>query len=802
MNFNVTKRDGSREPLNHDRINVVIQQCCHGLPGAHWSEIAMAAQIDWFDGIGTDQIDHSVVLAAKSLGERHPDYLYAAARLHLRTLYHAVFGPDRVRRQSTDSLYREGFKGYILRGIAEGQLDPRLATTFSLPWLANFLDSNADRLFRIMGTTILADRYLVRDRQRQIIELPQWMWMRVAMGLALNEAEPTKRAREFYDAMSSLRYVPSTPTLFNAGTIHPQLSSCYLSTVEDSLEGIIKAWADNARLSKWAGGVGNDWTPIRAQGTPIRGTNGVSHGVVPWLNVDNALAVAVNQGGKRKGAHCAYLETWHLDIEEFLELRKGTGDDRRRTHDINTANWIPDLFMQRVLEDGEWTLFSPSDVPELHDLYGRAFREAYERREQQARAGEIRAKVVKAKALWKRMLTMLFETGHPWVTFKDPCNLRSPQQHVGVVHSSNLCTEITLNSSAQETAVCNIGSVNVAAHLTREGALDHGKLAKTVATAVRMLDNVIDVGFYPTEDARRASTRHRAIGLGLMGYQDVLYALGIPFASPGNLDFADRLQEFVAHAAISASADLADERGRYATFEDSLWSRGVFPQDTLDTLEDERGVPVLVDRSGQLDWSALRDRVKTSGLRNSNLMAIAPTATISAIAGCSASIEPTYANVSALSNLSGEFVDINEHLVRDLEALGIWDARFAELLKACDGDLNRITNVPEALVHKYPSVFEIDPQWLIEAAARRGKWIDQAQSLNLYLARPDGRTLHEMFVRAWRSGLKTTYYLRTLGASQVEKSTVDPAKYGKTHVRTEAPVCVVGAGGPDCEVCQ
>ncbi|MBY0403633.1 MAG: ribonucleoside-diphosphate reductase subunit alpha, partial [Cyanobacteria bacterium] len=697
------------------------------------------------------------------------------------------------------------FSHYIAFGISEGILDPRLQS-FDLNTLSDALDQDADKLFQFQGIQILKDRYLIRNRQQQIIELPQWMWMRVAMGLAMGEAEKEKWAIAFYQLIKDFYYMPSTPTLFSAGTVHPQLSSCFLNMAEDSIEGIFKTYTDNALLSKWAGGIGTDWTPIRGTGSPIRGTNGQSQGLIPWLKIDNDVALAVNQGGKRKGAHCAYLETWHMDIEDFLELRKNVGDERRRAHDINTANWIPDLFMKRVLADEKWTLFSPESVPELHDLFGKAFETAYCQREKEFEAGTLPGKQIQAKNLWRKMLNMIFETGHPWITFKDPCNVRSPQDHVGVVHHSNLCTEITLNTSKEETAVCNLGSINLSRHL-RNGQLDEDRLKTSIQIAIRLLDNVIDINYYPTPEAKNANQKHRAIGLGVMGYQEMLYQLNIPFESTLHLEFADRLFELLSYHAISASTHLALERGAYSSFKGSKWHRGIFPVDTLDLLEKERGLSIQCQRHHtetlNLDWDALKEQVRKNGIRNSNLMAIAPTATISNIVGTTPCIEPNFKNLYVTSNLSGEFTVINPWLVKDLEAIGLWNEEMSETLKAVDGKLHKIPGIPTELVQKYPDIFDIDQTWLIQAAAVRGKWLDQSQSLNLFVATPSGKLLHELYLNAWQAGLKTTYYLRTLGASQIEKSTTDQGKFGETHLRSVSgnlPICAID--NPECEACQ
>jgi ribonucleoside-diphosphate reductase alpha chain len=698
--------------------------------------------------------------------------------------------------------YASYFGEFVRRGIQAELLEPELAN-FDLERLGKALKADRDLKFGYLGMQTLYDRYFLHVRGRRI-ELPQAFFMRVAMGLALNEDDREARAIEFYDALSTFRFMSSTPTLFNSGTLRSQLSSCYLTTVSDDLEGIYDAIKENALLAKYAGGLGNDWTPVRALGSHIKGTNGKSQGVVPFLKVVNDTAVAVNQGGKRKGAVCSYIETWHLDIEEFLELRKNTGDDRRRTHDMNTANWIPDLFMKRVMEAADWTLFSPSDVPELHDRTGKAFEEAYLRYEDRVARGEIKLyKRISAMQLWRKMLSMLFETGHPWITFKDPCNLRSPQQHVGVVHSSNLCTEITLNTSQDEIAVCNLGSVNLIAHLGEAG-LDLDRLKRTVRTAMRMLDNVIDINYYAVDKARNSNLRHRPVGLGIMGFQDCLHKLRVPYASQEAVEFADRSMEMVAYCAYAASTELAQERGRYGSFQDSLWDRGILPQDTLDLLAAERGGYVEVDRSAQLDWDALRARIRQYGMRNSNCLAIAPTATIANIVGVSASIEPTYQNLYVKSNLSGEFTVVNEYLVADLKAAGLWDEVMIADLKYFDGNLARIDRVPVELRRLYATAFEIEPKWLVEAAARRQKWIDQSQSLNIYIAGASGRKLDETYKLAWIRGLKTTYYLRALGATHAEKSTVKAGQLNAVpaagSTSDEAKFC--GIDNPECEACQ
>ncbi|MCW4152543.1 ribonucleoside-diphosphate reductase subunit alpha [Halomonas sp. 18H] len=774
--LNVTGPDGTTRPLDLGRIETLVFDACEGLANVEPARVVEESLKNLYDGVSVEGVSQALMMTARTLVEKEPNYTYVTARLlqdNLRREALSFLGvADEATYQQMADFYRPAFKAYIARGIEFEQLDPRLAE-FDLERLGDALDHTRDAQFTYLGLQTLYDRYFIhRDEVRY--ELPQVMFMRVAMGLALDEDDREARAIEFYELLSSFDYMASTPTLFNAGTLRSQLSSCYLTTVPDELDGIYSAIRDNALLSKWAGGLGNDWTPVRALGSWIKGTNGKSQGVVPFLKVVNDTAVAVNQGGKRKGAVCAYLETWHLDIEEFLELRKNTGDDRRRTHDMNTANWVPDLFMKRVFEDGEWTLLSPASCPDLHDLYGAAFETRYLQYEAMTRTGELKLfKRVRAKDLWRRMLSMLFETGHPWITFKDPCNLRSPQQHAGVVHSSNLCTEITLNTSADEVAVCNLGSVNLAQHVT-EGRLDAEKLKKTVRTAVRMLDNVIDINYYAVPQAERSNFKHRPVGLGIMGFQDALYGLDIAYASEAAVEFADRSMELLSYHAIEASSDLAAERGRYASYDGSLWSQGLLPIDSIDKLKTERGAQYLeVDTSTTQDWGRLRDKIGAQGMRNSNIMAIAPTATISNICGVSQSIEPTYQNLFVKSNLSGEFTVVNAYLVNDLKARGLWDEVMINDLKYYDGSVAAIDRVPEDLRIKYATAFEVEPKWLVEAAARRQKWIDQAQSLNLYIQGVSGKKLDVTYRMAWFRGLKTTYYLRALGATAVEKSTVE-----------------------------
>jgi ribonucleoside-diphosphate reductase alpha chain len=798
--------NGSRKPLDRAALRALVQAACEGLAETAPEAILEATLRDLYDGVPLEEVRKSAVLAARALIEKDPAYSYVTARLLLHSIRFEVLG-DEASHADMATRYAAYFPQFVERGIAAELLDPDLAR-FDLHKLGKALKAGRDLQFGYLGLQTLYDRYFLHVQGRRI-ELPQAFFMRVAMGLALKEKNRDARAVEFYDALSSFDFMSSTPTLFNAGTLRSQLSSCYLTTVSDDLEGIYEAIKENALLAKYAGGLGNDWTPVRALGSHIKGTNGKSQGVVPFLKVVNDTAVAVNQGGKRKGAVCSYLETWHLDIEEFLELRKNTGDDRRRTHDMNTANWIPDLFMKRVMDNAEWTLFSPSDVRDLHDKFGKTFEEAYLRHEDKAARGELKLfKKVPAVQLWRKMLSMLFETGHPWITFKDPCNLRSPQQHVGVVHSSNLCTEITLNTSEDEIAVCNLGSVNLVAHMTDEG-LDFEKIKRTIRTAMRMLDNVIDINYYAVDKARNSNLRHRPVGLGIMGFQDCLHRLRLAYASEEAVEFADRSMEMVAYAAYWASTELAEERGRYASFQGSLWDRGVLPQDTLDLLAAERGGYVELDRSATLDWDALRARIKRHGMRNSNCLAIAPTATIANIIGVSASIEPTYQNLFVKSNLSGEFTVVDEYLVADLKAAGLWDEVMIADLKYFDGNLARIDRAPAALRKLYATAFEVEPKWLVEAGARRQKWIDQSQSLNIYMAGASGKKLDETYKLAWLRGLKTTYYLRAMGATHAEKSTSKagalnavPGAIDSSDLSAEAGVKACAIDNPDCEACQ
>lgn len=813
---------GQRVPLDMAALRALFESACAGL-GAEVSAEPILAETrrNLYDGVPMDEVHKASILAARTLIEKDPAYTRATARLLLHTIRKEILGEE-VSQEQMAGRYADYFPQFIKKGIGAELLDSRLAQ-FDLVRLGAALKAERDLQFDYLGLQTLYDRYFLHIEDARI-EMPQAFFMRVAMGLSLNEIDREARAIEFYDVLSTFDFMSSTPTLFNSGSLRSQLSSCYLTTVADDLDGIYEALKENALLSKFAGGLGNDWTRVRALGSYIKGTNGKSQGVVPFLKVVNDTAVAVNQGGKRKGAVCAYLESWHLDIEEFLELRKNTGDDRRRTHDMNTANWIPDLFMRRVAEGGDWTLFSPSTCPDLHDKFGAAFEQAYVAYEQKVDRGEIKLyKRMPAKDLWRKMLSMLFETGHPWITFKDACNVRSPQQHVGVVHSSNLCTEITLNTSDTEIAVCNLGSVNLAHHLVdgpNGKVIDHVKLKKTVSTAMRMLDNVIDINYYAVKKARDSNLRHRPVGLGLMGFQDALYQLRIPYGSQAAVEFADRSMEAICYHAYWASSELAEERGRYSSYRGSLWDRGVLPLDSLNLLAEQRGGYVEVDRSATLDWDALRARIAQHGMRNSNCTAIAPTATISNIIGVDASIEPCFGNLSVKSNLSGEFTVVNEYLVRDLKKLGLWDDVMVMDLKHFDGSLRRIDRVPEELKQLYATAFEVEPHWLIEAGARRQKWIDQAQSLNIYMAGASGKKLDEIYKLAWLRGLKTTYYLRTMGATHAEKSTVaagalNAVSSGSTSVMAAAPAAAAmvdevpasdikfcSIDNPDCEACQ
>jgi ribonucleoside-diphosphate reductase alpha chain len=822
--ISVTLPDGSTRPLDLETMRRLLDEACAGLEGVDAEALVADTVRNLFDGVKEADARQALVMSARALIEREPAYSQAAARLLLDILRReALSFLDMAVGVETQADMAERYADYFaayIRTAGDLELVDKQLGRFDLARLGAALKPERDLQFNYLGLQTLYDRYFIHTDRGVRFELPQAFFMRVAMGLAINEIDREDRAIEFYELLSSFDFMSSTPTLFNSGTLRPQLSSCYLTTVSDDLDGIYSAIKDNALLSKFAGGLGNDWSRVRGMGAHIKGTNGKSQGVVPFLKVANDTAVAVNQGGKRKGAVCAYLETWHIDIEEFLELRKNTGDDRRRTHDMNTANWVPDLFMRRVAEEGDWTLLSPDEAPDLHDLTGEAFEQAYLAYEARAERGELRVhKRVKAVDLWRKMLAMLFETGHPWIAFKDPCNLRYTNQHVGVVHSSNLCTEITLHTNDQEIAVCNLGSVNLANHVGEKG-LDTAKLRKTVRTAMRMLDNVIDYNFYNVPQARKSNLRHRPVGLGIMGFQDALYRLRIPYAGPDALRFADHSMEVLSYYAIEASSDLAAERGRYQSFDGSLWSQGILPIDSIARLEQGRGGYLQIDTSATLDWDALREQVRRVGMRNSNCMAIAPTATISNIVGVGQSIEPTYQNLFVKSNLSGEFTVVNPYLVADLKAEGLWDPVMVNDLKYYDGSVQQIDRIPDELKELYATAFEIDPRWLVEAASRRQKWLDQAQSLNLYMAEPSGSKLDNLYKLAWVRGLKTTYYLRSLGATHVEKSTMaDSSKANRLSAvggsYPTAPKAKANGGGtgaetptacsildPECESCQ
>ena len=797
----VTLDNGATMPLDQTWLTQMVHSACRDLEDVNAAIILEETKNNLFDGITLKDVYKGLVMAARTLVENEPNYTYVTARLLLHDLYREVLnGLDiayEVIYEDINLYYPEAFKNFVRYGIETEHLDPNLQM-FDLDQLAKVLKPERDRQFTYLGLQTLYDRYLIHHQQLRI-ELPQVFFMRVAMGLAQSERQAcNERAIEFYNVLSSFDFMSSTPTLFNSGTVFPQLSSCFLTTVPDSLEGIYSAIKDNALLSKYAGGLGNDWTPVRAMGAYIKGTNGKSLGVVPFLNVVDATAIAVNQGGKRKGAVCAYLETWHIDIEEFLNLRKNTGDDRRRTHDMNTANWIPDLFMKRVFEKGRWTLFSPDEVPDLHDKFGKAFETAYVAYEEKARCGEIHSKTISAAFLWRKFLSMLFETGHPWMTFKDACNIRSPQQHAGIIHSSNLCTEITLNTSQEEIAVCNLGSINIVNHI-KDGKLDTEKLAQTIKTAIRMLDNVIDVNYYSVSQARNSNIKHRPIGLGLMGFQDALYLKNIPYASEAAVQFADQSTEIISYYAIQASMELAKERAPYESFSGSLWSQGVLPVDSIRLLEKSRGKYLEQNTDQTLNWETLRQAVMMHGIRNSNIMAIAPTATISNICGVSQSIEPTYQNLFVKSNLSGEFIVINPYLVHELKKRKLWDNVMIHDLKYYDGSVQKIDRIPVEIKKLYATAFEIEPRWLVEAASRRQKWLDQAQSLNLYMAQPSGKKLDVLYRIVWLRGLKTTYYLRSMGATGTEKATIDDTTLNAVTRQNASKNCT---DDHNCEVCQ
>ena len=803
--INVTFKDGHQGPLDTERLLTIITEACEGLEDVSRDAIYDETLKNLFPGVKMEDVRTSLVMTARTMVEKDPNYSYVTARLLMDTLRSEALNFLGIAEAATQSemhyRYAATLKPYIEKGVELDLLSP-LLLEFDLSLLGEALQAERDQQFTYLGLQTLYDRYFIQSESIRF-ELPQVFFMRVAMGLASKEDNREQRAIEFYNLISSFDYMVSTPQLFNSGTLRPQLSSCFLTTVPDDLHGIYSSIRDNAMLSKWAGGLGNDWTPVRALGAHIKGTNGKSQGVVPFLKVVNDTAVAVNQGGKRKGAVCSYLETWHLDIEEFLELRKNTGDDRRRAHDMNTANWIPDLFMKRVFKDQDWTLFSPNTVPELHELHGKAFEDAYEEYERQATAGQITPyKTIKATDLWRKMISMLFETGHPWITFKDACNARSPQQHKGTIHSSNLCTEITLNTSQDEIAVCNLGSINLVNHVEQSG-LNQEKLKNTITTAVRMLDNVIDINYYSVPQAENSNLKHRPIGMGIMGFQDSLYKQRIPYASEQAVEFADVSMEMISYYAISASTELAEERDRYDSYEGSLWDQGVLPIDSLKILRETRGEDFFdVNMEQRLDWDNLRARIKQTGMRNSNVLAIAPTATIANISGISASIEPTYQNLYVKSNLSGEFTVVNPYLVDDLKKLNLWDDVMVNDLKYYEGSVQKIDRVPDEIKHLYATAFEMEPRWLVDAASRRQKWIDQAQSLNLYVAEASGKKLDITYRMAWLRGLKTTYYLRALAATTTEKSTVSDNSLNKVSNETVPVPMACSLDDPECEACQ
>ena len=800
----VTLENGKQVPLNVAWLSRSVEKACAGLSDVTAEKIIEDTQKNLFDGVAIKDVYKALVLSARTLVENDPNYTYVTSRLLLQDLFNEALNFLNISHDpmadDMSTAYPAAFKAYIKQGIDLELLNPELAD-FDLDRLAAALKPERDQNFTYLSLQTLYDRYFLHH-QGVRIELPQVFFMRVAMGLSLAEKNDREGwAIKFYDLFSSFDYMSSTPTLFNAGTRRPQLSSCFLTTVPDDLDGIYSSIRDNALLSKFAGGIGNDWTPVRGLGSHIKGTNGKSLGIVPFLNVADATAIAVNQGGKRKGAVCAYLETWHMDIEEFLDLRKNTGDDRRRTHDMNTANWVPDLFMKRVFENKDWTLFSPDQVPDLHDTYGEAFETLYNQYEEKASRGEIRSKKIPAVTLWRKMLSMLFETGHPWVTFKDACNLRSPQQHCGVVHSSNLCTEITLNTNKEEVAVCNLGSINLVNHVDEKGDFNTEKLKNTVKIATRMLDNVIDINYYTIPQARNSNFRHRPVGIGIMGFQDALYKQGIAYQSNEAVEFADKSMEFISYHVLQASTDLAEERGAYETFKGSLWDQGVLPIDSIKLLAKNRGKFLEQDTSSTLDWDTLRKRIQQVGVRNSNHMAIAPTATISNICGVSQSIEPTYQNLYVKSNMSGEFTVVNPYLVRDLKRLGLWDNVMVHDLKYYNGSVQNIDRIPEHLKKMYATSFEIEPRWMVEAASRRQKWLDQAQSLNLYMAEPSGKKLDILYRMAWLRGLKTTYYLRSMGATNTEKATISDGALNAVTSQNSAPKAC-SLDDPECEACQ
>ena len=808
----IIKKSGEKQAFSIEKLKKYIESCVEDKSQIDVAGIANQCRSEIYDGITTSEISKAVILCARSYIERDPAYSKLASKMLLKDIYKEVLG-DNFDFTNLKIAHTKSFKENLMEGVKIERLNPKILL-FDTDFLGSHIELSRDENLDYLGMQTLYDRYFLRNPEtKAVLETPQMFWMRVAMGLALNETNYNEKAVEFYNVMSQLLFVPSTPTLFHAGTNHPQLSSCYITTVEDSLNHIFKSISDNAQMSKWSGGIGNDWSSLRGMGSLIKGTGVESQGVVPFLKIANDTTVAINRSGRRRGATCAYLEAWHLDFEDFLELRKNTGDERRRTHDMNTASWIPDLFMKRVRGDMEWTLFSPNETPELHEIYGKEFELVYEKYEQKVKNGEIKLyKTIKASDLWKKIISMLFETGHPWITFKDPCNVRSPQDHAGVIHSSNLCTEITLNTSKDETAVCNLGSVNFARH-TENGFLDKVLLEKTVKTAMRMLDNVVDLNFYPTIEGETSNKKHRPIGLGIMGYQDALYNLNIPFDSEENIEFADESMELVSYFAISTSVNLAKEKGAYSSFRGSKWDRGIMPVDTIALLEEARGEKINVNRETRLDWNKVRELIKENGMRNSNCMAIAPTATISNIAGCSPTIEPIYKNIYVKSNMSGEFTIVNSYLVNELKKINLWNSEMLSELKRYDGSVANIDAIPMEIRAKYKEVFEVDSDWLTKSAAYRGKWIDQSQSVNMFIKGTSGKKISDTYQFAWEMGLKTTYYLRSLAATHVEKSTLDIKKQDLTkseinerpieqpsELTVEPKLCKIE--DPDCESCQ
>ena len=781
----VVKRSGKKEPFSMEKIKQSLAHYASGYETIiHIDAVAEQVRTELYEDIETKEIARAIIMVLRSFIEHDPAYSFAAARALLIENYKTVIGHDKIDFKKLDQQLRDAFVMSIQKGVSMGKLDPRLLL-FDIPAIGKMLQFSRDAILPYVSVQTLADRYFLRENyESDALETPQMFWMRVAMGLACQEEKKEEWAQKFYEVMSTLRYVPSTPTLFHAGTVHPQMSSCYLTTIEDDLTHIFKCIGDNAQLAKWSGGIGNDWSNLRGTNALIKATGVGSQGIIPFLKIANDTTADINRSGRRRGATCAYLETWHWDIEDFLELRKNTGDERRRTHDMNTANWIPDLFMKRVKNGQDWSLFSADETPELHHLYGEAFERKYEEYERKGEAGQLRMyRTMPARDLWKKMLTMLFETGHPWIAWKDPSNIRSPQDHVGVVHSSNLCTEITLNTSSDETAVCNLGSVNLERHITNEGALNMDMLQETVGIAMRMLDNVIDLNFYPTKEARNSNFRHRPVGLGIMGFQNALYKMDIRFDSDAGVAFADYSMEAVSYFAILGSTELARERGAYSSYRGSKWDRGLLPMDTIALLERERGTTMPISKESRMDWSVVREAIARHGMRNSNCLALAPTATISNIAGTTPTIEPLYKNIYVKTNQAGDFTIVNPYLVEALKKEHLWDDEMLGKLKYHDGRVTDIPEIPVALKEIYKEVFEVDPKWLILATAHRGKWVDQSQSMNLYYAGKSGKEISDMYLFAWEMGLKTTYYLRTLAMSQVEKSTVKTQEYGETHTR-------------------